>query len=640
MALLSISQLQKSFGTDLIFTGASFEIQERDHIGLVGANGSGKTTLFKILTGDMASDSGEIYKARECRIGYMEQHVCRDLDRSAYNEVLTVFSHLLEMEKELEDINLRLQVHPDDALIERQMILNDQFAAQGGLTCRARARSTLMGLGFSDEQMGMPVGVLSGGQKAKLQLAKMLLSGANLLLLDEPTNHLDIQSVEWLEDFLKGFPGAYLVISHDRFFLDNVTDRTFEMEHQRLTLYKGNYTRHLEQKEENALTIQRKYDNTMREIKRLEGIVAQQRQWNREKNIRTAESKLKVIARLEQTLVKPDAMLPSIHFGFGASQRGGNDVMYVENLALSFDGKPLFSHVDMEVHRQERIFLIGPNGCGKTSLLKILMNQYEATAGSVRFGAGIDVGYYDQLQGGLDDSKTVLDEIWDRHPRMTETEIRNALAIFLFRGEEVYKMVSSLSGGERARLLLLRLMLSKANFLLLDEPTNHLDIQSCEALEDALLHYDGTLFIVSHDRYLINKLADRIYYLEPEGVSETIGNYEDFLAQRKEKAGEAEKSAPQPVKVNDYKLRKEKAAELRKTRAALARVEQETEKNDEAIQQLSRELENPDTASDFARTMELSAELDRLNRRNEELLLEWEELSQKVEEMENGDTAS
>lgn len=640
MALLSISQLQKSFGTDLIFTGASFEIQERDHIGLVGANGSGKTTLFKILTGDMASDSGEIYKARECRIGYMEQHVCRDLDRSAYNEVLTVFSHLLEMEKELEDINLRLQVHPDDALIERQMILNDQFAAQGGLTCRARARSTLMGLGLSDEQMGMPVGVLSGGQKAKLQLAKMLLSGANLLLLDEPTNHLDIQSVEWLEDFLKGFPGAYLVISHDRFFLDNVTDRTFEMEHQRLTLYKGNYTRHLEQKEENALTIQRKYDNTMREIKRLEGIVAQQRQWNREKNIRTAESKLKVIARLEQTLVKPDAMLPSIHFGFGASQRGGNDVMYVENLALSFDGKPLFSHVDMEVHRQERIFLIGPNGCGKTSLLKILMNQYEATAGSVRFGAGIDVGYYDQLQGGLDDSKTVLDEIWDRHPRMTETEIRNALAIFLFRGEEVYKMVSSLSGGERARLLLLRLMLSKANFLLLDEPTNHLDIQSCEALEDALLHYDGTLFIVSHDRYLINKLADRIYYLEPEGVSETIGNYEDFLAQRKEKAGEAEKSAPQPVKVNDYKLRKEKAAELRKTRAALARVEQETEKNDEAIQQLSRELENPDTASDFARTMELSAELDRLNSRNEELLLEWEELSQKVEEMENGDTAS
>ena len=640
MALLSISQLQKSFGTDLIFTGASFEIQERDHIGLVGANGSGKTTLFKILTGDMASDSGEIYKARECRIGYMEQHVCRDLDRSAYNEVLTVFSHLLEMEKELEDINLRLQVHPDDALIERQMILNDQFAAQGGLTCRARARSTLMGLGFSDEQMGMPVGVLSGGQKAKLQLAKMLLSGANLLLLDEPTNHLDIQSVEWLEDFLKGFPGAYLMISHDRFFLDNVTDRTFEMEHQRLTLYKGNYTRHLEQKEENALTIQRKYDNTMREIKRLEGIVAQQRQWNREKNIRTAESKLKVIARLEQTLVKPDAMLPSIHFGFGASQRGGNDVMYVENLALSFDGKPLFSHVDMEVHRQERIFLIGPNGCGKTSLLKILMNQYKATAGSVRFGAGIDVGYYDQLQGGLDDSKTVLDEIWDRHPRMTETEIRNALAIFLFRGEEVYKMVSSLSGGERARLLLLRLMLSKANFLLLDEPTNHLDIQSCEALEDALLHYDGTLFIVSHDRYLINKLADRIYYLEPEGVSETIGNYEDFLAQRKEKAGEAEKSAPQPVKVNDYKLRKEKAAELRKTRAALARVEQETEKNDEAIQQLSRELENPDTASDFARTMELSAELDRLNSRNEELLLEWEELSQKVEEMENGDTAS
>lgn len=634
MALLSISQLQKSFGTDLIFTGASFEIQDRDHIGLVGANGSGKTTLFKILTGELSADSGEIYQSKECRIGYMEQHVCKDLERSAYNEVMTVFSHLTEMEKELDEIGQRLLVHPDDRLIERQMELNDRYAALGGLTCRARARSTLMGLGFSDEQMGMPIGILSGGQKAKLQLAKMLLSDANLLLLDEPTNHLDIQSVEWLEDFLKGFPGAYLVISHDRFFLDNVTERTFEMEHQRLTLYKGNYTRHLEQKEENALSIQRKYENTMREIKRLEGIVAQQRQWNREKNIRTAESKLKVIARLEQTLVKPDSALPSIHFGFGASQRGGNDVMYVENLALSFDGKSLFSHVDMEVHRQERIFLIGPNGCGKTSLLKILMGQYQADEGSVRFGAGIDVGYYDQLQSGLDDSKTVLDEIWDRHPRMTETEIRNALAIFLFRGEDVYKMVSSLSGGERARLLLLRLMLSKANFLLLDEPTNHLDIQSCEALEDALLHYDGTLFVVSHDRYLINKLADRIYSLEDGGVTETIGNYDDYLAHRKEKAAEAEKAQPQSPKANDYKLRKERASELRKAKAALARVEKETEENDGKITDLSRQLEEPETASDFEKTMEISAELDKLNSRNEALLLEWEELSEKIEALE------
>ncbi len=632
MALLSISQLQKSFGTDLVFAGASFEIQDHDHIGLVGVNGSGKTTLFKILTGDLSYDGGEIYKSKECRIGYMEQHVCRDLDRSAYNEVLTVFSSLLAMEQELEDINIRLQVHPDDRLIERQMLLNDQFAAQGGLTCRARARSALLGLGFSDEQMGMPVGVLSGGQKAKLQLAKMLLSGANLLLLDEPTNHLDIQSVEWLEDFLRGFAGAYLVISHDRFFLDNVTERTFEMEHQRLTLYKGNYTQHLDQKEENALTIQRKYDNTMREIKRLEGIVAQQRQWNREKNIRTAESKLKVIARLEKTLVKPDSVLPSIHFGFGASQRGGNDVMFTENLALSFDNKPLFSHVDMEVHRQERIFLIGPNGCGKTSLLKILMGEYEATAGSVRFGAGIDVGYYDQMQSGLDESKTVLDEIWDRHPRMTETEIRNALAVFLFRGEDVYKMVSALSGGERARLLLLRLMLSKANFLLLDEPTNHLDIQSCEALEDALLHYDGTLFIVSHDRYLINKLADRIYYLDRDGAQEYIGNYEEYLARRKEE--QEEKAVQAAPKVNEYRLRKEKASELRKARTALSRLEAETEQNDERIRQLGEELQNPETASDFEKTMELSAEMDRLNARNEELLLEWEELSGKIEEME------
>lgn len=630
MALLSASNLNKSFGTDLVFRNASFEIQENDRVGLVGVNGSGKTTLFKILTGKLDADSGNIYKANATVLGYMEQHVCRDLERSAYSEVLTVFSDLLAMEKELEEINLALQAHPSDALIERQALLNDQFVRLGGLTCRARARSTLLGLGFDDAQMGMPIGVLSGGQKAKLQLAKMLLCGANLLLLDEPTNHLDITSVEWLEDFLRAYSGAFIVISHDRYFLDRITNRTFEMENHKLTLYKGNYTNYLRQKEEDNLAVQRKYENTTKEIHRLEGIVAQQRQWNREKNIKTAESKLKMIERLESTLERPDEEVESIHFDFGIRQRGGNDVLMVDDLALSFDNKQLFQHVNMHIRRGERVFLIGPNGCGKTSLLKTLLGIHSPTKGEVRFGTGIETGYYDQIQEGLHPEKTVLDEIWDSYPQMTQTEIRNALAVFLFKGEDVFKSVSALSGGERARVLLLRLMLSRDNFLLLDEPTNHLDIGSCEALETALQSYEGTLLIVSHDRYLINKIADRVYYLDETGVKEYIGNYDSYLEKAKAVAvQETQKAAP---KVNEYKLRKEREAAIRKDRAAVRRLEAQIEETEQAIAEAEAELENPEIVSDYQAMLELSKKLEELKAKNEELFLEWSTLSEKLGE--------
>ncbi|HEX3037723.1 MAG TPA: ABC-F type ribosomal protection protein [Oscillospiraceae bacterium] len=634
MALLSASNLNKAFGTDVIFSNVSFEIQENDRVGLVGINGSGKTTLFKLLTGEYSADSGDIFKAKDTVIGYMEQHVCKDLDRTAYNEVLTVFAPLLKTERELEYINQQLQAKPKnmDSLIEKQMLLNDSFVNGGGLTCRSRARSALLGLGFDDQQMAMPIGVLSGGQKAKLQLAKMLLSGANLLLLDEPTNHLDISSVEWLEDFLRSYSGSFIVISHDRYFLDKITNRTFEMENQRLTLYKGNYSSYLSQKEESKLAAQRKYDNTKKEISRIEGIVTQQRQWNREKNIKTAESKLKVIDRLESTLERPDAEQESIHFHFDISQRGGNDVLTVENLALAFDSKELFQNVNMEIHRGERIFLIGPNGCGKTSLLKTLLNTYSPTDGEIKFGAGIDVGYYDQIQAGLDPKKTVLDEIWDSYPKMTQTEIRNALAVFLFCGDDVFKSVSTLSGGERARVLLLRLMLSRANFLLLDEPTNHLDIGSCEALEAALQSYEGTLLIVSHDRYLINKTADRIYCLDHDGATEYIGNYDNYLEKRK--IDVEQEIAEAPVKTNEYKERKKRDAELRKSRAALRRTEQEIDDVEQQVSALEQELLKPEIASDYEATMELTNKMDALRKRNDELFELWSKLSEELEQEE------
>lgn len=634
MALLGVSNLSKSFGTDVILQNASFEIQENDRIGVVGINGSGKTTLFKILTGELSSDQGDIYQSKETILGYMEQHVCKDFEKSAYSEVLTVFADLLKMESELEYISQQLQASPhnQEKLIEKQSLLNERFVSLGGLTCRARARSALLGLGFSDEQMSQPIGVLSGGQKAKLQLAKMLLCGANLLLLDEPTNHLDIAAVEWLEDFLRSYNGAFLVISHDRYFLDRITTKTFEIENHRLTVYKGNYSSYLTQKSENRLAAQRKYDNTKREIERLEGVVAQQRQWNREKNIKTAESKLKVIERLESALEKPDSLPDSIHFQFHISQRGGNDVLQAEDLSLSFDGNCLFRHANLKIRRQEHVFLIGPNGCGKTSLLKTLLSTYQPDTGEIRFGTGIDIGYYDQLQGDLDPSKTVLDEIWDCYPNMTQTEIRNALAVFLFRGEDVFKSIAGLSGGERARVLLLKLMLSRANFLLLDEPTNHLDIASSEALETALQNYEGTLLIVSHDRYLINKIADRIYYLNQDGTTEYVGNYDDFLEKQRKNVQQQQQKKTEP-KINEYKLRKERESEIRRMRSALKRLEQQIEEKEAEASALEEELLTPSVASDYELAMELSAKLAQIKELCESLYLQWEERSEELEKV-------
>lgn len=634
MAILTVNNIKKMFGTDVILENVSFEVQKGDRIGLVGINGSGKTTLFKILNGEYTADEGSFTPARETSIGYMEQHVCRDMEKPAFDEVMTVFEPLLRMEAELERLNAEIAAVPDDidALILKQTELNDRFIAEGGLTCRNRARSTLIGLGFAPEQIMAPIGVLSGGQKAKIQLAKMLLGESNLLLLDEPTNHLDIPSVEWLEDFLKNYSGSYIVISHDRYFLDAVTNRTFEIEHTRLTEYKGNYTKFLRLKEENRLAMQRVYDNTQREIKRIEGIIEQQKRFNQERNYVTIASKQKSIDRLEATLQKPEDEPDTIRFQFKASQRGGNDVLMAEDLALQFGDNRLFRHVNLDIKRGEKVFLIGPNGCGKTSLLKILLGIYRQTFGDYRFGANIDVGYYDQAQGNLDESKTVIDEIWDLHPYMNQTQVRSALAVFLFKGEDVYKPVKGLSGGERARVLLLKLMLSKANLLILDEPTNHLDIGSCEALEDALMGYDGTLLVVSHDRYLINKLADKIYYLEPDGTTLYLGNYDAYLEARQKK--ETAKAAVQESvqKPNAYKLKKERAAEIRKKKSALARCEHEVEEAELEIEELNAKLLDPAVASDYEQTLEITNQIAACKERSDALMNEWTALNIWLEE--------
>ncbi len=630
MALLSVSNLRKDFSERTLFRDVSFEVGERDKIGLVGDNGCGKTTLFRLLTGEYTPDAGGVVRAKDARVGYMEQHVCRDGGRTLWDEVESVFAPVMELEREWEAVNALLagEKSGDAALIERQHSLTERIEAMGGLTYKSRVRATLLGLGFDEAAFSQPVDTLSGGQKSKAAMGRLLLSDANLLLLDEPTNHLDIPSVEWLEEFLRAYTGAAVIISHDRYFLDRVTGRTLELAHGRLYASNGNYSFHKALREKERETEEKHYKTATKEIKRIEENIALLRQWNREKSIRTAESKQKMVDRMKADLVEPESDAPVIRFDFTARFTSGNEVVNAENLAMGFPGRPLFHDVSFQVRRGQRIFLLGPNGCGKTTLLKVMNGQYAPLQGSVRLGAKVSIGYYDQTQEGLDPGKTVIDEVWDAYPDRTQTEIRNALAAFLFRGDEVFKSVSLLSGGERARLLLLKLMLARDNLLLLDEPTNHLDIASCEALEEALSGYDGTIFIVSHDRYFINRMADHVIRLTGDGCRVFPGNYDAYLAElQKEDAAEPETpAAPVPPKANEYRLRKEQESARRKLATRIRRNEEAITDAEAAVAALHEQLADEAVAADYGRVLGLTAELDRQNTELERLMEEWEQL--------------
>lgn len=630
MQLLSLNNIAMSFADRALFSDATFEVCDGEKIGFVGVNGSGKTTLFRLLKGEHTPDEGCIHIAGGARIGFMEQFACKDSEKTLYGEALTVFSELDDMELELEELHDKIDLgDSSDKTIARQTELQERFERDGGLTYKSRTASALVGLGFSESDFALPVSVLSGGQRSKLQLAKLLLSNADLLLLDEPTNHLDISSVEWLERFLADYRGAYIVISHDRYFLDKVTERTLELENCRIRDYKGNYTRFLALKAEDMERRRKVYDSTVKEIKRVEGIIEQQKRWNQAHNYVTIASKQKTIDRLEETLEKPEDAPEAIKFAFKAADGSGNDVLSVKNVALGFDGKQLFGNVNIEIKKGERVFLIGDNGCGKTSLFKVLTGQYKADRGEFKLGARVQAGYFDQAQRGLTESKTALDEVWDAYPKMTETAVRTALAAFLFKGDDIYKLISELSGGERARVALLKLMLSGANFLLLDEPTNHLDIMSCEALENALLGYDGTLFIISHDRYLINKLASRLYRLTEKGAEGYLGNY-DYYLEKQQMA--VEQTAAEKPKLSesalDYKQRKERESERRKLHTRIERAEKRIEELDAEINAKTEELS---TLSDYQKAMELSEEIEALRQEQESAMEEWETASAALE---------
>lgn len=634
MILINTSNIKKEFGPRVLFDRVSFSIEDNDKIGFVGANGTGKTTLFKILTEEILPDGGEIYKSKETNMGYMQQHAQMNTEKTLWAELMTIYKPLTDIENRLKFIESQITNGVGDLskLTEEQHLLSEAYEKQGGFVYKNVAKASLLGLGFKEEEFNMDFSSLSGGQQTRVILCKLLLGESNLLLLDEPTNHLDIESTEWLEDFLRDYKGAFVIISHDRYFLDRVTNKTFELENNKLTVYNGNYSTYVKLKEEREKTLLRNYENTTKEIQRIEGIIEQQKRWNREKNIKTAESKQKQIDRLEKDLEKPEIYNENIKFNFKAKNMGGTEVLRCRDLKMAFDEKMLFENTDIDVNRGERVFLLGANGCGKTTLFKIITGELQPVEGTTKIGANIQIGYFDQKQQNLSPEKEAIDEVWDTYPSMTQTEVRNAMAAFLFKNDDVFTPINSLSGGERARVALIKLMLSGSNFLILDEPTNHLDIKSREALEDALSGYDGTMLVVSHDRYFINKLATKIYYMENNGVKKYDGDYTYFSQAVKNVGAQISQKSKESSSKLDYKAQKQHEAEIRKLKNAVTRTEEDIELTEQAVADFEEQLMLPENATDFEKSIEISKKLEESKAALEKLYEDWEAFSAQLAE--------
>ena len=636
--IINISNLSKSFGDRLLFEKANLGVEKGDIIGLIGANGTGKTTLFHLITGEEEPDDGAVIRSPFTTLGYLEQHVCADSDRTTYEETLLIFSHLVEMEQELEELRTALSGEHagDPALIARQEEVLSAYEAGDGLTYRNLTRAVLTGLGFTDEEQSLPVRSLSGGQKSKIGLAKLLLQKPDLMLLDEPTNHLDISSVDWLENFILSSNITTIVISHDRYFLNKVCNRIAEISLRKLYVTDGNYDRHMALKAERDLSLQRNYDNTMAEVHRIEGIIQQQKRWNRERNIRTAESKQKQIDRLTKDLEKPEYERYDFSFFFDPDSVSGEEVLDVDNLSMEFPGKVLYQDVSLNIRRGERVFLIGENGIGKTTLVRQILKRVRG----VRFGVGVTVGYFDQHQMNLSMTKTVLDEVHDMYPRMTETEVRSALAIFGFKGDKVFETIETLSGGERAKVALCRLMLRHCNFLILDEPTNHLDLYSMAALEEALSGYEGTLLIISHDRYFINALADKVVELRPDGAETYAGNFDAYKAE-KERRGTSDGTSPEKAEKQmgagglSYQEQKRLRSDRTKKKTALRRAEERINELEAEIESFTEQMNDESIATDFEKMTELTEQMAARNGELETTMEEWERLAEEVANFED-----
>ena len=646
MIAISVNNLTLRFGTTSILEKVSFSLEENDKLGIIGANGSGKTSLFKLITGEYEAEEGEIYISKGKTVGILSQYgAFSETDASegstALEHMYAAFPALLAAEKRLSELEILLADHTDEKhsiYTNEYMSLNDKFIRDGGLEFRGRCRSILQKLGFDDGQINMNVSLLSGGQRTRLALAIELCQEPDILMLDEPTNHLDIETLGWLENYLAQYKKCVMIISHDRYFLDRITNKTLAIEHHRAKLYNGNYTKSMEQRRIDREIYEKHYKDQQKEIARQEAYIAQQRQWNRERNIIAAESRQKMLDKMEK-LEAPETEQRAIRMKFTSAIASGNDVLNVKDLAMSFGSKKLFADLNFLVKRNDRLLIIGPNGCGKSTLIKLMMKKLTATAGKIEEGYNVEIGYYDQENQNLDPDKTVIDEIWDHYPTLPEQKIRSTLAWFNFFGEDVFKTVKMLSGGERARLTLSKLILSRMNLLILDEPTNHLDIDSREALETALEDFDGTIIAVSHDRYFIEKLASRIIELKPDGYvdgdmfdyqitrsGEAYTEFREFTSARKERMTQAE--APQAQKTiapsgkEQYLKAKQEASEARKKATRLARLTAEMEKLESELDEIVEQM-NGEAATDYKKVAELDL---RKNELEERLLEIYEEL--------------
>lgn len=632
MPLITAQNLMAGFSDKILFSNANFSIEKNDRIGLIGANGSGKTTLFRLILREIEPTDGSLILSTQIRIGCVEQHACRDLSKTAYEEVLTVYQDVMDMERELEEITQKLaKGNMDPSLLERQETVRENFEARDGMSYQSRARSALTGLGFTIEETNQKIQTLSGGQRTKISLAKLLLSGADLILLDEPTNHLDISSVEWLEDFLRKYNGAALIISHDRFFLDKTTEKTMEIEGGRLFFTKGNYSFYHQLKEERVKTEMRENEAIEKEIKRIESMIEMQKRFNRERNYITIASKEKQIERLKAGLHESVYKKQEMKLRFPLQNESGNDVLFAENLSKSFKGRPLFSHVSLNVYKGERVFLLGANGCGKTTLLKIIMGLLPPDSGRLRFGTGVRIGYFEQTQHALQVEKTVLQEVYDAFPTKSIPELRGILAAFLFRGDAIEKQMNELSGGERAKVALMEIMLRGCNLLILDEPTNHLDIASREVLEEALEAYEGTLIAVSHDRYFVNRLASKIYCFDGGTLKKIDGNYDSWLEFRENKTKDNVESQ-KIKKPNEYQQKKEAARAKRQRSTRISKLETQIAELEEQKNLLQAQISSPEFVSDYQKITELTEKLSELNENQDEIYTEWLDLMEEDSE--------
>ena len=649
MIVLSTENLSLSFGTTQILKGVSFSAQDGDRIGIIGNNGCGKSTLLKLILGELEADEGNVYISKGKNIGILRQDdaflqvdgengeaTALEIMYRSFPELLRAEERLSELERALESGELP-EGRTRDSVVSEYTSLNERFIADGGLEFRGRCASTLSGMGFDKDTMNRPFSTFSGGQRTRLALSGELCREPDVLMLDEPTNHLDIETLAWLESFLSSYKKCVMVISHDRYFLDRVTNKTLCIENHKAKLYGGNYTQSMEQRRIDREIWERHYKNQQKEIARQEAYIAQQRAWNRERNIIAAESRLKLLDKMEK-IDRPDSVQKGIKFGFSSAITSGNDVLTVKELGFGYPGgSKLFSGVTLTVKRGDRLFITGPNGCGKSTFIKLLVGRLNPTEGYVYVGYNVSVGYYDQENQNLDHSKTVLEELWSTYPSMTELEIRNTLARFRFTGEDVYKLVGELSGGERARLTLSKLILSELNLLVLDEPTNHLDIDSREALESAIGEFEGTVIAVSHDRYFLGKLATRMLDLggSPDLSATDISvhrigeGYEELMRDRQRRAEmgtavavETRTESLAPTGKELYLQNKKQAAEERKAQNRKKRLGEEAERLEKELESVEQEMSG-EAAYDYVRLSELDS---RKNEIEERLLEIYEEI--------------